>query len=742
MNKRAIGATIGLERAKIIRDIKLTQGDRKSHVIYVGLGQDVEVANYELLVFFSLPLSSQVTTVVDKYVLDQSKNVEIIIPDIALKRTGTLTVEFALKHLTEDSILTVSEKLELEVIGTINGAILEALPGENIQLHIDQQLEKIDELLKQADNKVSEYNNNAVDKTTAFNDNYNEKLELFNQNVTDKTEEMIISANNKATELATNAAEAATNKIAAQQKISIKAVTDEATKQVNAITTKSGAEIERIQGTTNQEVTKVTQEGNNQLGAITAKAGAEIERIQGTTNQEVTKVTQEGSKQVKAVTTKATEQIDLVSSEGRKQIGNVENQGNISKKLVEDAGTTVIESTTTALNQEKEKVVTGAKEEINTYVDSTSKTSIETYVNNTSKPDIDGYIENTTKPGINAYIEEKKADLKGDPGEQGLPGRDLLNELQGTIGMKFDENLTYLNDPGTKKLGFCYLDKLTDGIFECIKETTTTVNDLSCFVNFSNKENSDRLSNLGSLLDLTFETYDSASNATVSTEPYLALQISGKTKYIGFTKDFDSHKASPLHFKIDNEEYALRKYTIKNFADYMSKVYPSTYQTMTKLPADFPDMSDATSLNSTFYKCYELLELTDEKLSFGNATRLDQTFRGTKKLQKIKDFDYSNITSMNTTFYATGLKKIGVMNTVKCTEFSYCFRKSQIETIDSIDLSAVITFNDSNFTSMFSDTKIKKVTFNNVPAGITVEQMRTATSAPSTCEIILNHRAE
>ena len=528
MNKRAIGATLGLERAKIIRDIKLTQGDRKSHVICVGLGQDIEIKNYELLVFYSLPLTAQISTVVDKYEL-KDNNVEVYIPDIALKRTGTLTVEFALKHTTEDRLLTISEKLELEVIGTINGAILEALPGENIQLHIDQQLEKIDELLKQADNKVSEYNNNAVDKTTAFNDNYNEKLELFNQNVTDKTEEMINSANDKATELATNAAEAATNKIAAQQKISIKAVTDEATKQVTAITTKAGEEIERIQGTTNQEIKKVTQAGNNQLGAITtrareeieriqgttnqeikkvtqagnnqlgaitAKAGEEVERIQDITNQEVNKVTQEGSKQVTAVTTKATEQIDLVSSEGRKQIGNVENQGNISKKLVEDAGTTVIESTTTALNQEKEKVVTGAKEEINTYVDSTSKTSIETYVNNTSKPDIDGYIENTTKPEINAYIEEKKADLKGDPGEQGLPGRDLLNELQGTIGMKFDENLTYLNDTGTKKVGFCYLDKLTPGIFECVKKTTATVNDSACFVNFSNKENSDKLSNL------------------------------------------------------------------------------------------------------------------------------------------------------------------------------------------------------------------------------------------------------
>ena len=568
INKRTIGATLGLERAKIIRDVKLTQGDRKSHVICVGLGQDIEIENYELLVFYSLPLTAQISTVVDKYEL-KDNNVEIYIPDLALKRTGTLTVEFALKHMTEDRLLTISEKLELEVIGTINGAILEALPGENIQLHIDQQLEKIDELLKQADNKVNEYNNNAVDKTTAFNDNYNEKLELFNQNVTDKTEEMINSANDKATELATNAAEAATNKIAAQQKISIKAVTDEATKQVTAITTKAGEEIERIQGTTNQEINKVIQAGNNQLGAITAKAGEEVERIQDITNQEVNKVTQEGSKQVTAVTTKATEQIDLVSSEGRKQIGNVENQGNISKKLVEDAGTTVIESTTTALNQEKEKVVTGAKEEINTYVESTSKTSIETYVNNTSKPDIDGYIENTTKPGINAYIEEKKADLKGDPGEQGLPGRDLLNELQGTIGMKFDENLTYLNDTGTKKVGFCYLDKLTDGIFECIKETTATLNDSSCFVNFSNKENSDRLGNLDKLSFKTsgwwneLNDIDQLTNTGVyrfQLKPGNPMQLSGSHAFamVFNLSPYGSSYCVQIAFGIFTNHFALR----------------------------------------------------------------------------------------------------------------------------------------------------------------------------------------
>lgn len=70
----------------------------------------------------------------------------------------------------------------------------------------------------------------------------------------------------------------------------------------------------------------------------------------------------------------------------------------------------------------------------------------------------------------------------------------IIKVLQGNTGIKFDENLLYLNDSGTKKKGYCYLDKLTDGIFECIQGTTTTVNNATYFKNFSNKENADRLS--------------------------------------------------------------------------------------------------------------------------------------------------------------------------------------------------------------------------------------------------------
>ena len=72
----------------------------------------------------------------------------------------------------------------------------------------------------------------------------------------------------------------------------------------------------------------------------------------------------------------------------------------------------------------------------------------------------------------------------------------IVAALQGNGGLRFDENLLYLNDSGTKKKGFYYLDKLKNGIFECLEQTTVTVNDSSKFKDISNKSNSDRLDNL------------------------------------------------------------------------------------------------------------------------------------------------------------------------------------------------------------------------------------------------------
>ena len=72
----------------------------------------------------------------------------------------------------------------------------------------------------------------------------------------------------------------------------------------------------------------------------------------------------------------------------------------------------------------------------------------------------------------------------------------IVAALQGNGGLKFDENLLYLNDKGTKKKGGYYLDRLAEGIFECLEQTEETVNNSAKFKNISNKENSDRLDNL------------------------------------------------------------------------------------------------------------------------------------------------------------------------------------------------------------------------------------------------------
>lgn len=72
----------------------------------------------------------------------------------------------------------------------------------------------------------------------------------------------------------------------------------------------------------------------------------------------------------------------------------------------------------------------------------------------------------------------------------------IVAALQGNGGLKFDENLLYLNDEGTKRKGCYYLDRLADGIFECLEQTEETVNNSAKFRDISNKASADRLDNL------------------------------------------------------------------------------------------------------------------------------------------------------------------------------------------------------------------------------------------------------
>lgn len=91
----------------------------------------------------------------------------------------------------------------------------------------------------------------------------------------------------------------------------------------------------------------------------------------------------------------------------------------------------------------------------------------------------------------------------------------IVAALQGNGGLKFDPNVLHIGDAGTKRVGYYYLDKLKDGIFECLEETTTTVNDSSKFRDISNKASAERLDNLQEYIIISFRddgTYNVVKN--------------------------------------------------------------------------------------------------------------------------------------------------------------------------------------------------------------------------------------
>ena len=244
MNKRQIGVKVGLNKTEVLNKLPLTQGDRNSHSFYINFEEGVILTEYQLLVFYQFPGSDPIRPIVDKYDLSEgNRNLDVVIPKNVLKRTGELVVEFALKHNIEDNYLTISESLRLEVTGTINGAILEALPGENLQLSIDEQIAKIEYLLKVADGITNDFNENATDKTKLFNNNYNEKIQAFDKNANDNAtafnqfvsktlEGAYKNLDSVALTSAEKAATAAKEKVKVQETSSIKNIQDTTTEEV------------------------------------------------------------------------------------------------------------------------------------------------------------------------------------------------------------------------------------------------------------------------------------------------------------------------------------------------------------------------------------------------------------------------------------------------------------------------------------------------------------------------------
>ncbi len=74
-------------------------------------------------------------------------------------------------------------------------------------------------------------------------------------------------------------------------------------------------------------------------------------------------------------------------------------------------------------------------------------------------------------------------------------------------GLEYNKDLLYLNDAGTKEKGKFYLDRYKNGLFECLENTETTLNNTQYFKNISNLSNSKTSGSIGEWKVLISETW-------------------------------------------------------------------------------------------------------------------------------------------------------------------------------------------------------------------------------------------
>lgn len=172
--------------------------------------------------------------------------------------------------------------------------------------------------------------------------------------------------------------------------------------------------------------------------------------------------------------------------------------------------------------------------------------------------------------------------------------------------------------------------------------------------------------------------YTTMSEAVDTGKPCKVIQVEVDGEmikgYIGCTDELDTKKASSKRVLVDGVEYAERKYMgVKSMSDYMSKTYPDTYQTMTVIEDEFPDTSDSTSFQRTFYDC--------------------------KKLENVPEVDTRNGTDFGYMYYGCNSStEFPQLDTTKGVNFSYMYYYCQ----SSTSFPQINTSNGTGFSSMYS----------------------------------------
>lgn len=514
MNKRVAKLKLSINNLSVEELNKTTQADKNTHFLEISFDDTITTDGYSLLVLFKLPYPSK-EVVVEEIETIVRENQQVILPNVCLKASGKLNIEFALKK--DEELITVNKSLSIEVLRTINGTYFSAVAGEELQKTIDEQIREIKELLanlgdiqagfnENAQNKTDEFNRNVVTKTEGFNENVNNKTTLFNQNSTTKTNEfnenvttktnefntLVENSKNeiedKATESANTASTEANKQVVAQQEKSIQAVQEAGTSAVESINTTKTSAIETINSTTETVVKSVTDEGTNQVQAV---------QTQGTTTKQ--EVTQAGTNAVDSINTAKSEGINAIESATSTVISSVEEAGEEATREITESANTVVESVTTEGNRQIENITNKGIEQIEAITTEGIKQTEEVTTKGVEQ------IENIKIEGTKSLnsVREVQTEIENLLNNQEAEGNAL--SLNGKTGVQYDKEIRGVAGgyDGKFPLTIAEVDKIylqeeTGKFYVCIKAYNGT--SLSApnanFEELSVYKNRDRLDNL------------------------------------------------------------------------------------------------------------------------------------------------------------------------------------------------------------------------------------------------------